>query len=99
MKSFFLLPIFIIFIACSLTTTRPKEEMSLATAAFLAAREANAHISAPNLFRKAEYYFGRAKSAYRKKYFDKAKQYSLLTKKFAEKAEFLALRKAVLENM
>lgn len=85
--------------ACSLTATRPKQEMSMATSAFVAARDANAHISAPNLFRKAEYYYGRAKSAYRKKYFDKAKQYAVLAKKFAERAEFLALRKAVLENM
>jgi len=99
MKGLALNFILIFLMACSLTATRPKKEMSLATVAFIAAREANAHISAPNLFRKAEYYFGRAKSAYRKKYFDKAKQYSLLTKKFAEQAEFLALRKAVLESM
>ena len=99
MRTYLLLPMLILFMACSLTATRPKHEMGIATAAFIAAREANAHMSAPNLFRKAEYYFGRAKSAYRKKYFDKAKQYALLTKKFAEQAEFLALRKAVLENM
>ena len=87
-----------IITACGLTTTRPKKEMSFATAAFVAAKEANAHISAPTLFRKAEYYFGRAKSAYRKKYFDKAKQYATLAIKFSEEAEFLALKKVILEN-
>jgi len=99
MKAFRLLLILNFLMACSLTATRPKKEMSMATAAFIAARESNAHISAPNLFRKAEYYYGRAKSAYRKKYFDKAKQYAILAQKFSERAEFLALRKAVLENM
>jgi len=85
--------------ACSLTASRPKEELSLATAAFVAAREANAHISAPELFRKAEYYLLKARDTYRKKYFDKAKDYALLAKKFAENAEFVALKKATLEEI
>lgn len=85
--------------ACSLTASRPKEELSLATAAFVAAREANAHISAPELYRKAEYYLLKARDTYRKKYFDKAKDYALLAKKFAENAEFVALKKATLEDL
>ena len=91
---------FILFFgACSLTSSRPKEEMSLATAAFLAAREANAHISAPDLFRKAEFYLLKARETYRRKNFDKAKDYALLAKKFAENAEFVALKKAALEDI
>lgn len=90
---------FIILGACGLTTTRPKYEMSLAAAAFLAARNAKAHVKAPNLYRKAEFYYLKAKSSYRRKYFNKAKQYAILSKKFSEKAEYIALKKAILENM
>ena len=83
---------------CGLTTTRPKVEMSLAQNAFLAAKQSKAQVLAPTLFRKAEYYYLKAKSAYRRKYFNKAKQYAVLSKKFSEQAEFTAIRKATLEN-
>ena len=69
------------------------------SAAFVAAREANAHISAPELYRKAEFYLLKARETYRKKYFDKAKDYALLARKFAETAEFVALKKATLEDL
>ena len=80
--------------ACGLATTRPKQEMSLAQVAFIAAKNANAGKLAPGLYRKAEFYYLKAKSSYRKKYFNKAKQYAILSKKFSEKAEFVAIRKA-----
>lgn len=82
--------------ACGLTTTRPKLEMSLAQAAFLAAKEAKAEEFAPSLFRKAEIYYLKAKSAYRRKYFNKAKAYAELSKKFSEKAEFKSVKKSVI---
>lgn len=85
-------------VACGLATTRPKLEMSLAQAAFLAAKDANAHKLAPRLYRKAEFYYLKAKSAYRRKYFNKAEQYAALAQTFSEKAEFIARRKASLEN-
>ena len=85
--------------ACGLTTTRPKLEMSLAQAAFLAAKEAKADSKAPGLFRKAEFYYLKAKSSYRRKYFNKAKQYAILSQRFSEKAEFTAVRKATLEEI
>lgn len=85
--------------ACGLTTTRPKLEMSLAQAAFLAAKEVKADAKAPGLFRKAEFYYLKAKSSYRRKYFNKAKQYAILSQKFSEKAEFVAVRKATLEEI
>ena len=79
--------------ACGLATTRPKLEMSMAAAAFMAAKEAKAETLAPNIFRKAEEYYLKAKSSYRRKYFNKAKQYATMSQKFAEQAEFLAIRK------
>lgn len=84
--------------SCGLTTTRPKEEMSLAAAAFLAANEANALILAPGLYKKAETYYLKAKALYRRKYFNKAKQFAILSRQFAERAEFVAQRKASFEG-
>ena len=83
---------------CGLTTTRPKLEMSFAQAAFLAAKNAKADIHAPQDFRKAEIYYLKAKSSYRRKYFNKAKQYAKLSQRFAERAEYQAIRKVTLEN-
>lgn len=87
-----------IFTACGLTTTRPKVDMSYAQAAFLAAKEAKAEVYASNLYRKAEIYYLKAKSAYRRKYFNKAKNYATLCKKFAEQAEYEAVKKTLLNN-
>lgn len=67
--------------------------MSLAAQAFLAAKNANAQVLAPNEYRKAELYYLKAKSSYRRKYFSKAKEYAVLCQKFAEKAEYLSVRK------
>jgi hypothetical protein len=72
--------------------------MSLAQAAFLAAKEAEADVHASNLFRQAEDYYLKAKSAYRRKYFNKAKEYALLSKKFSEQAEYASVRKKALEG-
>lgn len=79
--------------ACGLATTRPKLEMSMAAAAYMAAKEAKAETLAPNIFRKAEEYYLKAKSSYRRKYFNKAKQYATLSQKFSEQAEFSAVKK------
>ena len=62
----------LILSACGLTTTRPKLEMSMAQVAFMAAKEAQADVKAPGLFRKAEYYYLKAKSSYKRKYFNNA---------------------------
>jgi len=91
--------ILIVLCSCGLTTTRPKLEMSLAGASFIAAQRAKADVHAPNLYRKAELYYLKAKSAYKRKYFNKAKSYAKLCKKFAERAEFNAVKKqATLEE-
>lgn len=97
MKALFFL-ILLTLGACGLTTTRPKVEMSLAQAAFMAAKEAGADVHAPNVFRQAEDYYLKAKSAYRRKYFNKAQEYALLSKKFSEQAEYQAIRKKALEG-
>lgn len=84
---------------CGLATTRPKLEMHMAQVAFLAAKKEQAFKRAPGLYRKAEYYYLKAKSSYKRKYFNKAKQYAILSKKFAERAEFISRRKEALENL
>jgi hypothetical protein len=89
-----LLSLLSLLVACGLTTTRPKVEMSLAQAAFMAAKESGADIHASNLYRQAEDYYLKAKSAYRRKYFNKAQEYALLS----EQAEYAAVRKKALEG-
>lgn len=88
----------ITLVSCGLTTSRPKVEMSLAQAAFMAAKEAGAEVHAANAFRKAEDYYLKAKSSYRRKYFNKAKEYAVLSKKFSEQSEYQAIRKKALEG-
>jgi hypothetical protein len=91
---------FLIFLsACGLATTRPKLEMRMAQSAFVAAKQSEAQTLAPGLYRKAEFYYLKAKSSYRRKYFNKAKQYAVLSKKFSEKAEYISIRKKALENL
>jgi hypothetical protein len=90
--------IFIFCGGCALATTRPKLEMSMAAAAILAAKEVNANIVAPNLYRNAEVNYFKAKSSYRRKYFNKAKEYAEISKKFSEQAEYLAIQKNALEG-
>lgn len=81
---------------CGVVATRPKLEMSLAAAALLAAKNAKALTLAPNVYRKGEVYYLKAKSSYRRKFFNKAKQYAKLSRKFSERAEFVAVRKVSL---
>jgi hypothetical protein len=74
--------------SCALTESRPKLEMSFARAAFYAAKEIKANEHSSTTYRKAEIYFFKAKSAYKRKYFNKARDYAILTRKFAEQAEY-----------
>jgi hypothetical protein len=99
MRFFLILTCFFSLVSCGLVTTRPKLEMSLAAAAFIAAKDAGAASKVPNLFRKAEVLYLKAKSAYRRKYFNKAEQYAILSREFSEQAEFAAKRKQTLENL
>lgn len=97
-KNILILPLLLSLGACGLTTVRPKLEMNLAASAFLAAKQANAHRLAPGLFRKAEQFYLKAKSSYRRKFFNKAKQFADVSRKFSERAEFIAKRKETIEN-
>lgn len=100
MKQIFsLITLSLLITACGLTTTRPKLEMSMAQVAFMAAKDSQADVKAPGLFRKAEYYYLKAKSSYKRKYFNKAQQYALLSKKYSERAEYVAIRKKTMENL
>ncbi|GAB4010773.1 MAG: hypothetical protein Fur0010_04060 [Bdellovibrio sp.] len=92
-KNLLILSLIFFLGACGLATTRPKTEMAMAQTAFIAAKQAKADQLAPNVFRKAEFYYLKAKSAYRRKYFNKAKQYAILSQKFSEQAEFAAKKK------
>ncbi len=87
-----------IFQSCGLTTARPKLEMSLAQAAFIAAKNAKSDEHSPQFYRKAEVYYLKARSAYRRKYFNKAKSYAELSRKFSEKAEFATIKKIQFED-
>jgi hypothetical protein len=97
-KNSYLFLILLILGSCGLAATRPKLEMSMAQASFMAAKEVKADEAAPNIFRKAEIYYIKARSAYRRKYFNKAKNYAILCKKFSEEAEFEAVKKQTLDN-
>ena len=72
----------------SRSESRPNLEMSFARAAFFAAKEIKANEHDSTTFRKAEIYFFKAKSAYKRKYFNKARDYAILTRPFTEKAEY-----------
>ena len=78
---------------CGFAITRPKLDMGLAAAALVAAKEAQAQKWTPGLYQKAEYYYLKAKSAYRRKYFNKAQEYAKMATKFSEKAEFVSVIK------
>lgn len=100
MKSLFtIFTLSILLTGCGLTTARPKLEMTFAQVAFIAAKDAGAQNLAPTLYRKAEYYYLKAKSSYRRKFFNKAKKYAELSKKFAERAEFKSQKKKALDNI
>lgn len=73
--------------------------MTFAQAAILAAQTANAQTLSPALYRKAEQYYLKAKASYKRKYFNKAKQYAIISKNYSEKAELVAKRKKALEEL
>jgi hypothetical protein len=98
-SSFLYMLILSLLFGCGLATTRPKEEMSMAAAAILAAKRARAEIRAPAEYRKAEFYFLKSKSYYKRKFFNKAKQFAQISQKFSEQAEYVAQRKALLEKI
>ncbi|OFZ69464.1 MAG: hypothetical protein A3K03_02440 [Bdellovibrionales bacterium RIFOXYD1_FULL_44_7] len=79
-------------IGCSVFALRPTQEMSDTAAAIKAAREVQAEILAPELYRQANEFFFKAKNEYKFKNFREAKEYAEKSRRFAEQAEFEAIR-------
>ena len=94
MRIFLIVSILILLISgCSLFATRPSLEMTYADSALRAAQEVKADILAPNLYREAYENYLKAKKYYKSKHFDNARKFALLTKKLAEEAEFISIKK------
>jgi hypothetical protein len=66
--------------------------MSDTQAAVKAAREVQADILAPELFRQANEWFSKARQEYRYKDFEKTLEYAELARTLAEKAELEAIK-------
>jgi hypothetical protein len=77
---------------CSLLATRPYQDMSDTAAALRAAREVQADVLAPELYRQAGEWFFKAKHEYKFKNFELARKYATKARIFAEDAEFEAIR-------
>jgi hypothetical protein len=77
---------------CSILATRPVQEMSDTAAALRAAKEVQADVLAPELFRKSNEWFFRARHEYKFKNFKLAKEYAYKARFLAEQAEFEALK-------
>lgn len=90
--NFLLLFLLLILSGCGITATRPKLEMSIAEEAFLSAKDAGGEDISPKEFRLAELSYLKAKSAYKKKFFDKASQYAKISIKYSEMAELNAFK-------
>jgi hypothetical protein len=74
--------------ACSLTATRPTQEMSYASAALRSAKEVQADNLAPEMYRQANEWFFKARKEYRLRSFKIAKEYADKARSLAEQAEF-----------
>jgi hypothetical protein len=83
---------FVIFASCSIAVTRPVQEMSDTSAAIKAAKDVQADTTVPELYRQATEWWRRARHEYRFKNFDLALDYAEKARKFAEEAEFEAIK-------
>ena len=90
MRGLILAPFF--FMSCSITAVRPSQEMSNLEVSLKAAKEVNADILAPELYRLATETSVSAHREYKLKNFEKAKILAGQARTFAERAEFEALR-------
>lgn len=77
---------------CAIFTTRPTQLMSDTSAAIKAAREAQADVHAPELYRQANDWWFQARQEYKFKRFDTAEEYALKAREFAEKAEYSSIQ-------
>jgi hypothetical protein len=77
---------------CSLAVTRPVQEMSDMAAALRAAKEVEADSLAPDLYRQAQEHALKAQNEYKIQNFKVALDYIEKARKYAEQAEYAALR-------
>ncbi len=80
------------FAGCTITAVRPAQEMSNMEVALRAAKEVNADVLAPELYRMGLESGMAARREYRFKNFFQAKQSADQARNFAERAEFEAIR-------
>lgn len=78
--------------SCSLFKTRPVQEMSDTAAAMKAAKDAQADVIAPVLYREANEWWQKAKAEYKYKNFEDAEAFAIKARKLAEQAEFEVLK-------
>lgn len=81
-----------VLVSCSLFKTRPVQEMSDTAAAMKAAKDAQADVIAPVLYREANEWWLKAKAEYKYKNFEEAEAYAIKARKLAEQAEFEVLK-------
>ncbi len=84
-------------VACA-TTPPPNKELVYASAAQKAAEKARAEKRAPDLYRKAENTYWRARQMYFAKEFDQAKTAAIEARRLFESAEAQSEIKAAAEN-
>lgn len=77
---------------CAIFATRPQQEMSDTTAALRSAKEVQADVLAPELYREAQEWYFKAKQEYKLKNFLEAREYLAKSQKYAEDAEFEAVQ-------
>jgi hypothetical protein len=77
---------------CSITAVRPAQEMSNMEVAIRAAKEVNADVLAPELFRMAQEAGMKARRDYKLKNFKEARDLADQARTFAEKAEFTSIQ-------
>jgi hypothetical protein len=78
-------------LGCTLTATRPIQEMSYTSAALRSAKEVQADNLAPELYRQATEWLFKAKQEYQLRYFKLARESADKARWFAEQAEFEAI--------
>lgn len=89
-RGLFLAPFFLL--SCSITAVRPSQEMSNLEVALKAAKEVNADVLAPELYRMATETSIKAHREYKFKNFENAKKLATQARVYAERAEFESLR-------
>lgn len=92
-RFFFSLILFpLVITGCSLFKTRPVQQMSDTNAAIKAAKEVQADVLAPELYRQANDWWRRARKEYRYKNFELAEEYAQKARRLAEQAEFEVIK-------